>query len=347
MTGGRLIELYSRHPVVSDDFADWMASEDVSIVLIAGGHAWVVGRDTHDRVHVADVNLAQPMSAMCPTPGGLIVGGWQIWRLVDALDEGQSTPEGHDSLLLPQSAVTIGDVGVSDLAQTAEGLMFSSTRLGCLARPDDRWSFTVAWTPPWQTAVADEDRCHVGGFTFGSDGRTWVAVAGRTDTPGGWKAGRVGGGCVVSTDGETLCDGLTMPRSPRPHGAGLLIANAGGGALVWAEVQGGGSEEIGRWPAACSAVGVHDFTAVVGLSSPVGTDYAGLPDFEGGDVRPNDGLVLLDLHTGRERGTMDLMGRGIGIASIVVLPGVRWAAIAPPRGPDARSMVVLGPADLL
>jgi len=347
MTAGRLVQLFSRHPVVSDGFADWLTMQDVSLIFLAGGQPWIVGRTPVGEVHVAAGHVGQPMTSLCLSPEGVTMAGWQVWRFVDALDDRSASPEGHDCLLLPQTATTVGSIGINDVQWTADRLAFSSYRLGCLAELDDRWSFKVTWSPPWQTAITDEDRCHLGGFASGPDGRTWVTAAGRTDVAQGWKQNPAGNGVVCAT-GEgaegIVCDGLTMPRAPRWYERALLVPDAGTGRLVRADVESGEVEELQKWPAACTALAVHGSTAIVGLSSPPGTEFEDLPSFEGTAPQPHDSLVLLDLETGQMLGTLGLEGRGIGIAAVAVM-AFRWPEIATPRGPSSRDLVVIGPSE--
>jgi protein O-GlcNAc transferase len=344
--GGRLIELFGRQPDMSEGFVQWLSDADCSILLLAGGHIWAVGLTPAGRVHVADTNVGQTLTALCVSPDGLDAAGWQVWRWVDAL-AGRTSDEGHDRIYLPQSAFTVGDVGVVDLASLPDGLTFASSRMGCLASLHERWSFNVTWTPAWQSALAADDRCHLSGFTMDDAGRIWVAVAGRTDEPGGWRAGRVGGGCVVSTGDEVLCDGLTMPRAPRFFANKLLVPDTGSGRLLAVPIDGGGPEVVNRWTGAPSAVAVHDSAALVGLSSPRLRDFEDLPAFDGADVPINDALLVLDLSSGEEIGRLELLGRGNGISAIAVLPGVRWPKVAEPRGVEGRRMTSLAPHESL
>lgn len=345
MTGARLVELYARHPAISDGFASWLDTSDASLIAVAGGHAWTIGRAADGRICISDVSLTQPISAIVAAGDGVAMAGWQVWRYVNGLAAGTTAPEGYDRLLLPQSGVTVGAIGVTDLADTPEGIIFSSGRLGCLGSLHPKWSFQVEWLPPWVSAVADDDRCPIGGFTRDGAGRTWVAAYGQTDQPGEWRTHRAGGGCIVSTDGIDLCRGLTLPAAPRLSGPDLIVPDSGSGRLLRADTGSGHIEEVRAWVGACSAVAVHGRTAVVGVSSPLGAQYDDLPAFDGVPVQDHDSIVLVDLDTGEERGRVDLCGRGIGIESIVVLAGSRWPALAPPRGPEARRMVSIGPPD--
>jgi uncharacterized protein (TIGR03032 family) len=91
-----------------------------------------------------------------------------------------------------------------------------NTRFGCLCTLDAEHSFYPRWRPPFVTAYAPEDRCHLNGLAM-VDGRPrYVTALGETDTAGGWRANKRNGG--ISMDIKTnavLLHGLSMPHSPR------------------------------------------------------------------------------------------------------------------------------------
>jgi protein O-GlcNAc transferase len=208
------------------------------------------------------------------------------------------------------------------------------------------------WMPPWQTALADQDRCHIGGFTVDDTGRTWVACAAQSDTADGWRSNRLGGGCLVGTDGRVLTEGLTLPRTPRAVGDQLLVANAGTGELLAVDLASGTTDVVAAWPEPCVALAVHKRWALVGLSAASGVDYEDLPVADRG-AGPHasgagaDGLALVDLDSGRVVGTLHLDGRSLGVSSIAVLEGCRRPAVVVPRSAPARDMVVVGPPERL
>ena len=91
----------------------------------------------------------------------------------------------------------------------------SSTRASrACVRCDPDYSFVPRWRPPFITALAAEDRCHLNGLAI-VDGRPrYVTALGETDTAGGWRADKPQGGCLIDvTSGEI--------DQPRPVDAAL------------------------------------------------------------------------------------------------------------------------------
>ena len=137
-------------------------------------------------------------------------------------------PGVYDALLVPRQTLWTGPLDLHDLAFVPGrdgaplGLVAVNTRFSCLcglggAPGQAGPSFTPLWTPPFVSALAPEDRCHLNGLATGADGRPAVVSAlGATDTPRGWSDERLGGGVLLDVpSGDVIATGLAMPHSPR------------------------------------------------------------------------------------------------------------------------------------
>src|SRR5688500_1565437 len=142
----------------------------------------------------------------------------QVWQFRNAPDiASRVEPAGaHDACFLPRASHVTGDIGVHEIAwgdgEQGSELWLVNTRFSCLCTLHADYSFVPRWRPPFITAMAAEDRCHLNGLAM-LDGRpSCVTALGRTDTAGGWRAGKARGGCVMSVPhGEVIVDGLCMP----------------------------------------------------------------------------------------------------------------------------------------
>ena len=169
-------------------------------------------------------------------PGGSMIGTRdRIWSLRNAPDIAPRVePAGrHDACFLPRSCHVTGDIGVHEMAWAGDELWVVNTRFSCLCTLDPDYSFVPRWRPPFITALAAEDRCHLNGLAM-VDGRPrYVTALGETDTAGGWRADKPQGGCLIDVpSGEIVARGLSMPHSPRWHDGRLWLLESGTGRLV-------------------------------------------------------------------------------------------------------------------
>src|SRR5205085_7909096 len=135
-----------------------------------------------------------------------------------------------------------------------------------LATLDRANSFVPRWRPPFVTAWAAEDRCHLNGMAL-VDGRpAYVTALGRTDTPRGWRENKRNGGVLLTVPGgEVVAERLSMPHSPRWYGGNLLLLESGTGTLGMVDIPTGRYEPIARLPGFTRGLDFYDRYAFIGL----------------------------------------------------------------------------------
>jgi uncharacterized protein (TIGR03032 family) len=155
----------------------------------------------------------------------------------------------HDACYLPRSCHVTGDIGVHEMAWAGDELWAVNTRFSCLCTLHPDYSFVPRWRPPFVTALAAEDRCHLNGLAI-VDGRPrYVTALGETDTAGGWRADKARGGCLLDVPtGEIVARGLSMPHSPRWHDGRLWLLESGTGQLVVVDPSNGRRSSIAELP---------------------------------------------------------------------------------------------------
>ncbi len=116
-----------------------------------------------------------------------------------------------------------------------------ATAFSCLATLDADHSFVPRWKPPFISALAPGDRCHLNGLAVVDDQRRYVTALGRTDEPGGWRAGKAHGGVHDRRAPRTRWSsrGLSMPHSPRWHDGRLWVLESGQGELCMVDLDDG------------------------------------------------------------------------------------------------------------
>jgi uncharacterized protein (TIGR03032 family) len=193
----------------------------------------------------------------------------EVWFFRNAPDIApRLEPAGrHDACFVPRSAHVTGDICIHELAWAEEELWVVNTRFSCLCTLHPDYSFVPRWRPPFITALAAEDRCHLNGLAI-VDGRPkYVTALGETDTAGGWRANKPHGGCLIDvSNGEMICRGLSMPHSPRLHDGRLWFLESGTGQLVLVDAATGQRQTVASVPGFARGLAICGPYAFIGLS---------------------------------------------------------------------------------
>ncbi len=267
-------------------------------------------------------------------PDGIAVGARaQVWFLKSAPDlAAQVAPAGrHDACFLTRTAHFTGEIQAHELAWAGEELWVVNTAFGCLCTLDGRHSFVPRWRPPFLTSLAAEDRCHLNGLAMADGVPKYVTVLAESDTPQGWRANKVKGGCLLDVaSGETVARGFAMPHSPRVHRGRVWMLHSGAGQLVLVDPASGKAETATELPGYTRGLALYDRFAFVGLSKIRETStFGGMPIAE---RRPElkCGVGVVDLPTGRLVAHLEFLTGVEEIFDVQVLAGARCPALSGP-----------------
>ncbi|MCX7933166.1 MAG: TIGR03032 family protein [Rhodovarius sp.] len=316
----------------SPGFAAWLHAAGVALAVTTYqiGKLFLIGADTPQTLSVCERTFQRCLGVAPDRQGGLVLAGLHaIWRFANVIPPGQSL-EGHDAVFLPRIAWFTGDVQTHDVAVAPSGRpVFINTLFSCLAAVDEDASFRRIWQPPFITALAPQDRCHLNGLATDRNGLPrYVTAAAETDTPRGWRDRREGSGVVLSVpDGKVICRGLTMPHSPRLHEGRLYLLNAGTGEFGFVDTDAGCFRPICFLPGFARGLAFAGGCALVGLSLPrADATFSDLPleaKLQERKLEPQCAVVAVDLATGQVRHTLRLGGVVRELYDIAVLPGLR------------------------
>jgi len=236
------------------------------------------------------------------------------------------TPAGrYDACYLPRKALVTGDIQVHEMAWAGPEVWIANTRFSCLCTLDDQHSFVPRWRPPFITALAAEDRCHLNGLGV-RDGRVrYVTCLGQTDAPAGWRADKARGGCLLDVpSGAVIAQGLSMPHSPRWHQGQLWLLESGDGSLAVVEEHTGRWEAVARLPGFTRGLDFYGGVAFIGLSQVrESAVFSGLPITE----RPQErvcGVWVVELATGQTLAFLQFQAGVQEIFAVQVLPSCRF-----------------------
>jgi uncharacterized protein (TIGR03032 family) len=257
----------------------------------------------------------------------------QVWLLHAAPDLAPRVdPAGrHDACFLTRFSHFVGEVQAHELAWAGDELWLVNTAFSCLCTLDGRHSFVPRWRPPFLTALADEDRCHLNGLAVADGVPRYVTALAETDTPQGWRANKVHSGCLIDVpSGRTVARGFAMPHSPRVYGGRVWMLHSGAGQLMLVDPAHGRAETVTELPGYTRGLALYDRFAFVGLSRIRETStFGGTPIAE---RRPElkCGVGVVDLGTGGLVAHLEFVTGVEEIFDVQVVPGVRCPALSGP-----------------
>src|SRR5262245_25426386 len=254
----------------------------------------------------------------------------QVWVLRNAPDIAlRIEPAGqHDACYLPRSCHVTGDIRVHEIAWVGEELWIVNTRFSCLCSLHPDYSFVPRWRPPFITALAAEDRCHLNGLAL-VDGRPrYVTALGDTDTPNGWRPNKPQGGCLLDIpSGEFVARGLSMPHSPRLHDGKLWLLESGTGRLLLMDTATGRWQTVAEVPGFARGLALAGPYAFIGLSKiREKSAMTGVP-LAARREQLKCGVAVVDLRNGRLVAILEFQTAVEEIFDVQLVPGFRFPEV--------------------
>lgn len=167
----------------------------------------------------------------------------QVWRFSNT---GADSINGrhYDAIYMPRKGYLVGNSNTHDVLADVRfqgehfEFLYANTQFSCVAAPDEHYTFRPVWVPDFISVLAPEDRCHLNGICAQDGELAYATICGRFDTPLGWKGVKSQGGFVVDLrTGATVCEGLSMPHSPRWHDGKLWLINSGEAQLGYVDFE--------------------------------------------------------------------------------------------------------------
>ena len=313
----------------SPHFPAWLASVRASLVFTTyqAGKVFFVGLQPNGRLSIFERTLERVMG-LHATPSTLHLGAlYQIWRFENMLAPGD-TFNGHDAVYAPRESRVTGELDVHDIAADGTGgLVFSNTLFNCLATTDDHHSFRPLWQPPWISKLAPEDRCHLNGVALRDGKPRYATAVSRSDVTDGWRDKRAASGVVVDIEtNEVVCEGLSMPHSPRWHRDHLWLLNSGTGFFGRVDLEKRRFDPLAFCPGFARGLAFAGRWAVIGLSecreNRTFQDLELEASLRRQDATARAGLLVVDLETGETPHWVRIRGVVKELYDIGVLSGI-------------------------
>lgn len=253
-------------------------------------------------------------------------------------DNDLATPEQadirYDGVFMPRMGVLLGPCDTHDLLggvthnKRSYELLFVNTSFSCIASIDPQHNFVPVWKPSFISALSPEDRCHLNGMGA-RDGRlAYVTACAATDTPMGWREARIGGGLLIDVQADAvICDGLSMPHSPRWHDGRVWLLNSAEGQFGYVDPADHRFIAVADCPGFARGLCIVGDHAVIGLSklraNSFGADMPLSSKLEARRIPQRCGLLVVNLKTGAIDHWLTIEGVVTELYDVAFLAGLR------------------------
>lgn len=288
--------------------------------------------DANNQVSVLERIVGNAMGLAVDQQGFWLANKRQLWRFVNIGPKSAGETD-FDAAYMPRKAYFVGPCDVHDILSNVSyrgvhyELLFVNSQYSCIAAVDDFHRFRAIWQPDFISTIAAGDRCHLNGMCARDGELAYATLCARSDTPGGWRAEKNGGGSVVDlASGATVCSGLSMPHSPRWHEGRLWLLNSGAGEFGYVELVTRTFVPIARCPGFARGLAFVGGYALIGLSKLRESVWSsGLPlpaDLKERHIREMCGVVVIDLSNGQTVHWLKIEGEVNELYDVAFLNGV-------------------------
>ncbi|MEO9801735.1 MAG: TIGR03032 family protein [Reichenbachiella sp.] len=333
--------------VTSRQFQNWLTSHQASLMFTTYqmGKAFMLGTNPDQTLHVTERTFSRCMGLSKAIDNTFWMSSlFQLWRFDNSLP-----PDGkfkdYDKVYLPQAAYTTGDIDIHDIMVGNDGRpIFVNTLFSCLATVSESHSFKRVWQPPFISKLVPEDRCHLNGLAERDGQPAHVTMVGMSDVSDGWREHRQNGGVVMDVQtNEIVCDGLSMPHSPRWYNGKLYLLEAGTGYFGSVDLKTNKFEKIAFCPGFLRGLDFVGNYAIVAISSArKNRTFGGLAlddNLKAANTQARCGLQIINLETGAAEHWVRLSGHVDELYDVKVLPKVNKPLLIGTQKDEIRTMI--------
>lgn len=316
------------------------------------GLLYMLGANPQGTAQLHQSAMPRPMGLFVDKAGSLYLAGEaQIVRFENVISGDQRINQIYDACFMPRTVHLTGRVDAHDIGVDEAGnAVFVNTRYNCLATLSKKHSFSPIWRPDFISDIIDEDRCHLNGLAMRDGKPAFVTAVSRSDTIDGWRDRRADGGVVIDVaSNEIVCEGLSMPHSPRWHSGKLWVLNSGTGELGYIDMP-KNKARMGKFvpvafcPGFLRGLSFHEGFAFVGLSRPRYKRFEGLAldqRLMEADSEAWCGVQVIDTQTGTCVDWFRIDGDIRELYDVEIIAGYNCPMAVSPNSPDSFSLITI------
>ncbi len=337
----------------SSGLGAWILNNKASIAFSSyqSGILYSLGLDPKNGgLHLHQAAIPRPMGITYHGEGRMtVISQNSILRFENVLTPEQRVNEMFDACFVPRRVLVTGALDAHDVGVDKDDeVVFVNTRFNCLAAPSMRHSFRPVWRPDFISDIIDEDRCHLNGLAMRDGAPAYVTALSKSNTIDGWRERRTNGGVVIEVaSGKIVCEGLSMPHSPRWHNGELWLLNSGTGEVgVIAGLDKGKGKFEPRFfcPGFLRGLVLHNGYAIVGLSKPRYKRFEGLEldkRLKDADSEPWCGIQILDLTKGNCTEWFNIEGAVAELYDTELIYDSYTPMVIPPNAPELNNLITI------
>ncbi len=328
-----------------------LAQLNVSLAFTSyqSGLLYLLGCKPQGGAHLHQSGVLKPMGLCTDGAGGLMLAnGPQLIHYRNVLASHERINDTFDACYVPRTTHLTGDLDAHDVGVDRDGRqIFINTRFNCLATISSRHSFEMLWKPSFISGMLDGDKCHLNGLAMVDGAPAFVTAVSRSDVIDGWRDRRSDGGIVIDVAAnDIVCEGLSMPHSPRLHNGELWLLNAGTGELGVVDRARQKFKPRVFCPGFLRGLSFVGKYAFVGLSKPRYKRFEGLAldhRLQQADAEPWCGIQIIDLETGGCVDWLRIDGAVNELYDVVAIEGFACPMAVSPGTPDAANLITREP----
>lgn len=336
----------------SSGLQKWLFQQNVSLLFSSyqSGILYSLGLNPNGSLHLHQAGIPRPMGIAYQGDGKLTLAAESaIISFENILTTEQRINQLFDACFVPRRMHITGHLDSHDVGITADGeVIFVNTRFNCLATLAARHSFTPVWKPDFISKIIDEDRCHLNGLAMKDGQPAYVTAISRSNAIDGWRDRRSDGGVIIDVQtNKIVCEGLSMPHSPRWFKGELWVLNSGTGEVGVAA----GLNESGKMgkfeprffcPGFLRGLSFAGSYAIVGLSKPRYKRFEGLKleqRLKDSDTSPWCGVQILDISKGNCAEWFNIEGSVSELYDLETIPDVQVPMIMAPSSTELSDLI--------
>lgn len=317
----------------SSGFISMLKKLNVSVAITSyqSGRLYMLGRNPKGGLMINEQYFQKAMGLHYDDKTLYMATLANIYRMENILKSDQMMDELFTDCFVPRTAHMTGVLDAHDVGITKDNeVLFVNTRYNCISTVSDIHSFKPYWKPHFISAIVPEDRCHLNGMAMIDGEPRYVTAVSKSDTIDGWRDRRADGGIIMDVqENKVVCEGLSMPHSPRFYNGKLWVLNSGAGELGWVDQSKKKLDErftpVAFCPGFARGLAFNDKYAFVGLSRPRYKRFEGLAldqKLADADSEAWCGVQVIDLTDGTCKQWFRIDGKIGELYDVEIIPDI-------------------------